>query len=430
MSIYRRKSGRYAVLIDLESGVTGARRRKSIGTYRTRKEAERAEREALAARDRGIDLSPKTVTVAELMTRYIAYCRADGRTAVTLESYEQKSKRYIEPRMGSLPLAKLRPAHIAEWKVWLQTKAGENEQPLSPKTVRNIYGVLHAAWRYALDLQLVSREVFVGAAKAPKAPRSSATAFTDAEMQKLIAAAEPTRWASFVLLALATGARRGELCALSWSDVDFEARTLTIARSLAQTKGRVEMKGTKTGNVRRLTLSPWAVDALRRQRALQAQDKLQAPAGTYMDEGAVFADERGQRVSPMAATKAFRKIALAAGIASTRLHDTRHTAASHLIAGGVDVRTTAAMLGHTSPTVTLSTYAHLIGDAQREAADLLGARLERIASESGPAEEAKTGSNSGPRQPNGNRGTETSPIRAGNLVEARRLELLTLTLPA
>jgi integrase len=254
MSVYRRRSGRYAVLIDLEP-TTGGRRRKSIGTYRTRKEAERAERKALGERDRGIDLVPESVTVAGLMARYIAYCRADGRTIVTLESYEQKRRRYIEPRLGSLQLAKLRPAHIAEWKVWLQTKGGGNGQPLGPKSVRNIYGVLHAAWMYALGIELVSRNIFVGAAEPPTAPRPNAEAFTAEETRKLMGAAASTRWSSFVALALATGARRGELCALSWTDVDFEARTLTIARSLAQTKGRVEMKSTKTGNVRRLTLS-------------------------------------------------------------------------------------------------------------------------------------------------------------------------------
>ena len=68
MSTYKRKSGRYAVLIDLEATATGLRRRKSVGTFRTRKEAEAAERKALEARDRGIDLSPKTVTVADFST--------------------------------------------------------------------------------------------------------------------------------------------------------------------------------------------------------------------------------------------------------------------------------------------------------------------------------------------------------------------------
>jgi integrase len=68
-----------------------------------------------------------------------------------------------------------------------------------------------------------------------------------------------------------------------------------------------------------------------------------------------------------------------AGISSTRLHDLRHTAATTLLVAGVDVRTTAGVLGHASPTITLSTYAHLMPNAQREAVDRLGERLERLA---------------------------------------------------
>ncbi len=75
VSIYRRKSGRYAVLVDLEPTAIGGRRRKSIGTYRTRREADAAERKALEARDRGTDLSPQTVTVAELLEKYAERCR-------------------------------------------------------------------------------------------------------------------------------------------------------------------------------------------------------------------------------------------------------------------------------------------------------------------------------------------------------------------
>ena len=108
----------------------------------------------------------------------------------------------------------------------------------------------------------------------------------------------------------------------------------------------------------------------------------------------------------------------AARISTTRLHDTRHTAATHLIVGGTDIRTAASVLGHATPTVTLSIYAHLVADAQRAAVQLLGARLERICAK-------------------GNQMATVTPLTAKNarktgrsLVEARRLELLTLTLPA
>jgi integrase len=141
----------------------------------------------------------------------------------------------------------------------------------------------------------------------------------------------------FFTLALATGARRGELCALSWSDLDFEARTVTIARSLCQIKDRIELKRTKTGSVRRLSLSRLAFDALRRQHAAQAHDELRA-RGRYLDEGAVFAIPLGGRATPMTATKAYVGLAKAARISTTRMHDTRHTAATHLLVGGAEVR--------------------------------------------------------------------------------------------
>ena len=129
VSVYRRRSGKYGVLIDLESTATGLRRRKSVGTFRTRKEADAAERKALEARDRGIDLSPKTVTVAQLLDRYLADREALDRGAKTLQEYRGCADRLIRPHLGGIALAKLRPARIAEWVAMLLKRGGKQ-----PKT--------------------------------------------------------------------------------------------------------------------------------------------------------------------------------------------------------------------------------------------------------------------------------------------------------
>ncbi|MFY9718643.1 MAG: tyrosine-type recombinase/integrase [Candidatus Cybelea sp.] len=135
---------------------------------------------------------------------------------------------------------------------------------------------------------------------------------------------------------------------------------------------------------------------------------------------------------PCLATKAFGKLAKTALISTTRLHDTRHTAASHLIVGcRTDARTAASVLGHTDPSVTLSIYAHLFADAQRAALSGLGKRLERISAAAGNGDSAPDFSGDGHEM------ATVMPATAKNarknkrsLVEARRLELLTLTLPA
>jgi integrase len=159
----------------------------------------------------------------------------------------------------------------------------------------------------------------------------------------------------------------------------WTARTYTsTARCRRLGCDGVCLKPTKTNNVRTLPLSSLVLKVMRAQGAAQAQDKLKA-ASAYADEDAVFADRLGRRITPMAATNAFARLARAAKLSSTRLHDARHTAATALLVGGVDVRTTAGVLGHANPTITLSTYAHLLPDAQRDALDQLGEQVARIA---------------------------------------------------
>jgi hypothetical protein len=94
----------------------------------------------------------------------------------------------------------------------------------------------------------------------------------------------------------------------------------------------------------------------------------------------VFTDEIGRQLTPKAATNGFARLAQKASIGTTSLHGARHTAATHLIAGGIDVTTTAAILGHATPTATLSIYSHVVEGNESAAMDVLGERLEQMRS--------------------------------------------------
>lgn len=375
MSIYRRRSGRYAVLVDLEPAATGLRRRKSKGTFRTRKEAEAAERKALEARDRGIDLAPETVTVRDLLERYVERCRTKALATKTLERYEELAKCHLLPVIGGLTLARLKPTHVVN--VYVKAK----ERGLSPKSIRHVHSLLHAALGWAVEQNLCFRNVAdVAKRDLPKAQRSPARAFTEEEARRLLDAAVGTPWHAFFTLAFCTGARRAELAALRWINVDLERGTVTISESVVRTRAGLEFKGTKTGCVRTVPLSGIAIAALRSQRASQNAKRLRK-GEHYEVRGLVFADQLGRPWNPGSISNAFDRMAREAKLSTTRLQDVRHSAATWLLQGGIDVRTVSAVLGHSTPVTTLNTYAHVMPGAEVKAVEAIAERLGRAKSE-------------------------------------------------
>jgi integrase len=372
VSISKRRNGSYTVRIDIERD-HGKRRKVTVGTFATKKEAERAERDALQSKDRGIDLNPERIDVAALLDRYVRDRAALGRGAKTVERYGEIVRLYLKPHIGSVPLSKLKPAHVSELVTILGERGGAKGGRLSPKSVKHAFSLLSGALSWAMRHELVGRNV-AAAVEAPSIPRGTAVALSVDEANRFLAAVDGTRWGPFMRLALACGARRGELLALRWNDVDFEAATITIRGALSQTRAGIFEKATKTDRVRTVALSPHAVEAVRRQRANRAQERLAAGIA-FCDSGHVFQRERGGLEMPFRATEAFRVIAQAVGISTTRLHALRHTTGSWLIASGVDPRTAASVLGHSSPMVTLGIYSHLVVGMQKAAVAHIDDRL-------------------------------------------------------
>jgi integrase len=182
---------------------------------------------------------------------------------------------------------------------------------------------------------LAQNPIFALDGDAPSRAAPKVDAYTDAEIAALLEQAGKApwdRWGSAIMLALATGARRGELAALSWQDVHLQK----------------ELNGTERGTL-------------------------------MTSKGFVFATPLGTPLRPNEFTNAFRKIARRAGV-KKRLHDARHWTASHLIAAGVDVRTVATLLGHSTPQTTLNVYAHqlsgLTGPAMEKLDDRLRAAIQ------------------------------------------------------
>ena len=387
MSVYKRKSGRWQVCIDLPPTATGLRHRKKLGTFATRKEAERAERQALEARERGIDLDPEKVTLSELAERF--FKAVDPNLApATIARYEEHWRMHIAPNLGGILAAKLKAAHLSGLYEKLRSEKiryvkGEKVRfgkPLSANSVLRIHRLLHAMFRWAENEELVQHNVARLVKKAPKATKSPARALTTTQVERVLVAAEGTNLWGFFVVAAETGMRRGEIGALTWDAIDFERGVVGVSQAVGEDrKGGKFIKRPKNDREREIPLSNAATDALRRQRAVQEAEKLAARDGTYNDRGFVFADDKGGLLDLDRVSKSFSAILRDLGIKARglSLHSLRHFVGTMGLAAGNDVRTISDLLGHADPGLTLRVYGHAeAGARERAVTGISDARLQ------------------------------------------------------
>ena len=176
--------------------------------------------------------------------------------------------------------------------------------------------------------------------------------------------------------------RRGELAGLKWSDLDLDAGTLRVRRSLGRVKGQglVNLRPKTDAGSRTLALGLPLVSALEAPHTRQLEERMRAgPA--WQDTGYVFTTEIGTPIDPDFLTRAFQGIVNAAGLPRIRLHDLRHGVGSYLASAGASPVDVAAQLGHASAAFTMSTYAHAFDTARESTAAMLAATLDGGAAE-------------------------------------------------
>jgi len=218
----------------------------------------------------------------------------------------------------------------------------------------------------------------------PKVPRRAHVVATAEAVRCAVAVAAEKygpapRLVSAIWLAYTTGAREGEVAALRWSDVDLDRGTLRVERSIGQANGETYVKETKTGDRRVLSIEdPATSDLLRDLRADQAAYAELVGVDLVEDPYIVTDEPRGHKpLTPSLISHRRRVVRKACPmVSSVRFHDFRHTNISEQIAGGVDVRTVAGRVGHSSARMTPDRYAHVIPAADKAAAAVIGSLLK------------------------------------------------------
>ena len=312
---------------------------------------------------------PDGTTTGDYLSRWI---EGDGRVgirAATHREYARHVEQYWKPRVGRIELTKLTPQDVSRTMVELE------KQGLSTTTVRSARVTLRRALRDAQAAGLVNRNV-AALARPPAVQRPEMRAMTKEEVARFVEATREEPFGPLFALAIGSGLRLGELLGLSWDDVDLDDRKLTVRRTLARAYGGgYDFAEPKTKRSRRTVMLPtMAVEALKKQKARQAATRLAVGTAWQDRRNLVFTDAIGRPVEPGSVSKSFRSAADRLGL-PVRFHDTRHTAATLMLAAGVPLKVVSETLGHASIVVTADVYAHVTPDLKREAADAMDRAL-------------------------------------------------------
>ncbi len=364
---------RYALGTD---PATGRRRIATVTVRGSQKDAEKELRRLLRAVDTGEHVDPSRTIVRDWLKTWLDAIRQEVAPR-TAERYAEIVNNFLVPTLGNLLLAKLAAIHIQDaYNRWAiggrrDSKAGG----LSPRTRRHIHRILSAALGRAVEQQLIARNPCDAFRKRlPKVERREMATLSADQSARLLDAVRHSHIYWPVLLALATGMRRGEALALRWRNVDLDRSTVRIVESLEQTKAGLRFKSPKTDRARAVTLPSFAAEELRRVKREQAEALLMLGVRQTGDT-LVCARRDGEPLQPQSLTHEFPRFLarLGADFPRIRFHDLRHSHATQLLLAGVHPKVAQERLGHSTISTTLDLYSHVTATMQEDAAGRLDA---------------------------------------------------------
>ena len=352
--------GQWVASVSFGYDANGKRQRKTV--YGATKREAQDKLDELNPAARAGTLSTSVMSTRDFLKLWLNTVKGKV-SAGTFSRYEQLANDYLIPGIGSVKLANLRPLHVEQCYASL-TRETEAGPVAASQTTRRAAGVvLGIALRHAVRLKMIPHNPARDVSKPRVAARESAF-MTPMQGRRFLGANRAHRLHPLYATALGTGLRQGELLALKWPDIDFEAGTVTVRRSLSQVGGRFELKEPKSKTSRRTIAVPEFVLAILREHRLAALAAgwITAPVfcsttGTYLGRGNLL---RAFATSVKAArVDASDAETIPMGL---RFHDLRHSHASCLIASGSSIKAMSRRLGHADITVTLKVYSHCLPD--------------------------------------------------------------------
>lgn len=355
-----KRGATYSYVVREKDPTTGKTKPRWVGGFPTIKAAKEARDKARHDVHRGTWVPPQDTTVSAYLDGWIVAHSVELKPS-TAKSYRDNIERYLKPTIGTERLQALSPTRLSVVFKDLHENGGQGGKALSPRTVEFARSVLRRAMQDAMLDRIIEVNPVVGT-KRPRVHKPKHQTWTGAQVSKFLGYVADDRVAVLWVLALATGMRRGELCALRWSDVDLDAGVLHVEQSVTVQKSGRTYASPKNHERRDVSIDPRTASVVRTWRKSQAAERLAWGAAYRNADDLVFTWEDGRPVAPDWVSRAFVDAQQGSGLPRLKLHEARHTHATLLLRESVPVHVVAKRLGHRDPSVTLNVYADAIPD--------------------------------------------------------------------
>jgi integrase len=315
-------------------------------------------------------------TVEDLLERWFE-AASPGWAASTVRQTRSIIDCHLVPHLGHLPVAKLTTVDVDDFYGFLLRAGHRGERPLATGTVHRVHVVLHRALAQAVRWGWVWLNP-ASTANPPRVPPPEVRPPAPAQVAALLDAVRERNDALYAYLSLAvsTGARRSQLLALRWAEVDFAHDAVAFTRALVEGQHGPVLRATKTHRTYRVELDRDTLEVLIAYRA--SAELAARAAGCELDRDAFVFSADADCVMPWrpnCVTKQFIKARRAANLPHFRLHDLRHFMTTQMLAAGVPIATVSQRLSHARASTTLNVYAHAVPGSDRNAAETLAAIL-------------------------------------------------------
>ena len=331
---------------------------------------------------------PKETLFKEYLDMWVEDFIKPTKSVNTYSSYRNSIDKYITPYLGNLKLCDIKPIHIEIFLNKMRTTKQPNAKLLSSTTIQKHYLVLSASLTKALKLQMINSNP-CQYVDTPKRSKHTTNILTVEEISSIYNRLNLDKYEDYILflgmsLTIETGLRRGEMCGLQWSDIDFDNKILTCNNALIRQKNIYTISTLKTeSSYRQLPLSDNIIKLLKQHKKIQLENKVRY--GEFyihknkfnnIEYDLIFTDESGKYLIPSRFLQRIKRLCKYCGIEKNiRWHDLRHSNATLLLKLGVSMKVIQERLGHSIMQTTSDTYAHVTKDMNIEATNIISNSL-------------------------------------------------------